>query len=162
MSEKTFVIRKVDIRNSAHVSVINHLQKEILPSDNLYKPDHGHWWITYTESGKPVAFAGLVRSMVWTDTGYLCRAGVLDDFTGHGLQKRLILARVKQAKKLGWNWVITDTTDNPASANSLINAGFKIYTPGNPWSYKHAIYWKYKIHHEARPKKAKKNAYAYA
>jgi GNAT superfamily N-acetyltransferase len=156
MSEKTFVIRKIDIRNSAHVSVINHLQKEILPSDKLIQTRSRSLVDCLYRIWKTVAFAGLVRSMVWTDTGYLCRAGVLDDFTGHGLQKRLILARVKQAKKLGWNWVITDTTDNPASANSLINAGFKIYTPGNPWSYKHAIYWKYKIHHEARSKKQRR------
>jgi GNAT superfamily N-acetyltransferase len=162
MGQPVFIIRKVDIRNSSHVSVIKHLQKEILPSDNLYKPDHGHWWVAYTEAEKPVAFGGLVRSMVWTDTGYLCRSGVLDEYTGHGLQKRLIQARIKQAKKLGWNWVITDTTDNPASANSLINSGFKIYTPGNPWSFRNAIYWKYKIHHEAKSRKAKKHNSAYA
>jgi GNAT superfamily N-acetyltransferase len=162
MGQPVFIIRKVDIRNSSHVSVIKHLQKEILPSDNLYKPDHGHWWIAYTEAEKPVAFGGLVRSMVWTDTGYLCRSGVLDEYTGHGLQKRLIQARIKQAKKLRWNWVITDTTDNPASANSLINSGFKIYTPGNPWSFRNAIYWKYKIHHEAKSRKAKKHSSAYA
>ena len=159
MGQPVFIIRKVDIRNSSHVSVIKHLQKEILPSDNLYKPDHGHWWVAYTEAEKPVAFGGLVRSMVWTDTGYLCRSGVLDEYTGHGLQKRLIQARIKQAKKLGWNWV---TTDNPASANSLINSGFKIYTPGNPWSFRNAIYWKYKIHHEAKSRKAKKHNSAYA
>ena len=162
MGQPVFIIRKVDIRNSSHVSVIKHLQKEILPSDNLYKPDHGHWWVAYTEAEKPVAFGGLVRSMVWTDTGYLCRSGVLDEYTGHGLQKRLIQARIKQAKKLGWNWVITDTTDNPASANSLINSGFKIYPPGNPWSFRNAIYWKYKIHHEAKSRKAKKHNSAYA
>ena len=162
MGQPVFIIRKVDIRNSSHVSVIKHLQKEILPSDNLYKPDHGQWWVAYTEAEKPVAFGGLVRSMVWTDTGYLCRSGVLDEYTGHGLQKRLIQARIKQAKKLGWNWVITDTTDNPASANSLINSGFKIYTPGNPWSFRNAIYWKYKIHHEAKSRKAKKHNSAYA
>jgi hypothetical protein len=59
---------------------------------------------------------------------------------------------VRKARELGWNWVITDTTDNPASANSLINAGFKIYTPSSPWSYKHSIYWKYKIDQTKRKK----------
>ena len=59
------------------------------------------------------------------------------------------------------NWIITDTTDNPASSNSLINAGFKIYTPSAPWSFKHAIYWKYKIDQTnalQRPKRSKKKA----
>jgi hypothetical protein len=85
---------------------------------------------------------------------------VLDGYTGHGLQKRLIQARVKQARKLGWNWCITDTTNNPASANSLINAGFKIYTPGQPWSYKNAIYWKYKVHPDAIQRRERKKAQA--
>jgi GNAT superfamily N-acetyltransferase len=153
-----FTIKKVDLRNPSLVTLICYLQKKILPSDNIYKPDRGHWWIAYAADGKPVAFAGLVRSIKWTDTGYLCRAGVLDDYTGHGLQKRLIIARVKQARKLGWNWCITDTTNNPASANSLINAGFKIYTPANKWSFRNAIYWKYKVQPDAIQRRERKKA----
>jgi GNAT superfamily N-acetyltransferase len=153
-----FTIKKADLRNPSLVTLICYLQKKILPSDNIYKPDRGHWWIAYAEDEKPVGFAGLVRSIKWTDTGYLCRAGVLDGYTGHGLQKRLILARIKQARKLGWNWCITDTTDNPASANSLINAGFKIYTPGQPWSFRNAIYWKYKVHPDAIQRRERKKA----
>jgi GNAT superfamily N-acetyltransferase len=155
-----FTVKKADLRNPSLVTLICYLQKKILPSDNIYKPDRGHWWIAYAEDGKPVAFAGLVRSIKWTDTGYLCRAGVLDGYTGHGLQKRLIQARVKQARKLGWNWCITDTTNNPASANSLINAGFKIYTPANKWSFRNAIYWKYKVQPDAIQRRERKKAKA--
>ena len=144
-----FSIKKVDIRNQSMVNVLMFLQKQILTADSPYKPDRGQWWIAYAECGKPVAFAGLVRSIRWGDTGYLCRAGVLDNFTGHGVQKRLIKARLAQARKLGWSWCITDTTNNPASANSLISCGFKIYRPGNPWSFRNAIYWKYKVHPDA-------------
>jgi len=155
-----FTIKKADLRNPSLVTLICYLQKKILPSDNIYKPNRGHWWIAYAADGKPVAFAGLVRSIKWTDTGYLCRAGVLDGYTGHGLQKRLIQARVKQARKLGWNWCITDTTNNPASANSLINAGFKIYTPANKWSFRNAIYWKYKVQPDAIQRRERKKAKA--
>jgi GNAT superfamily N-acetyltransferase len=144
-----FTVKKVDIRVPSVQTTLIFLQKKILPSDSPYKPDRGHWWIAYTEDGKPVAFAGLVRSIKWGDTGYLCRAGVLDGYTGHGLQKRLISARITQARKLGWNWLITDTTNNPASSNSLINAGFKIYRPAQPWSFRNAIYWKYKVNADA-------------
>jgi GNAT superfamily N-acetyltransferase len=151
-----FMIKKVDIRNPSHCTVITFLQKKILPADTVYKPDHGHWWIAYTEEGKPVGFAGLVRSSRWTDSGYLCRAGVLDGYTGHGLQRRLISVRIRKAKELGWNWVITDTTDNPASANSLINAGFKMYTPRSPWGMSKAVYWKYKIDHALQGQRRKK------
>ena len=144
-----FTIKKVDIRVPATQTILTFLQKKILPEDIPYKTDRGHWWIAYAEDGKPVGFAGLVRSTRWNDTGYFCRAGVLDGFTGHGLQKRLIKARLAQAKRLGWNWCITDTTDNPASSNSLIACGFKLYTPSSPWSFKHALYWKYKVNQDA-------------
>jgi len=151
-----FTIRKVDLREPANITMLCYLQKKILPSDTIYKPDRGHWWIAYTEDGKPVGFAGLVRSARWTDTGYLCRAGVMDGYTGHGLQRRLIQVRQKKARELGWNWLITDTTKNPASSNSLINAGFKIYTPANPWSFRNAIYWKYKVHPDAVQRRERK------
>ena len=153
-----FTIKKVDIRDQAIQSLIVFLQKKILPADVPYQPDRGHWWVAYAEDGKPVGFAGLVRSTRWTDTGYLCRAGVMDGFTGHGLQKRLISARIKQARKLGWNWLITDTTRNPASSNSLINAGFKIYQPGQPWGFRNAIYWKYKVQPDAVQRRERKKA----
>jgi GNAT superfamily N-acetyltransferase len=153
-----FSVRKVDLRNPAMVNLLIHLQKQILPADSPYKPDRGHWWVAYAEDGKPVAFAGLVRSIKWTDTGYLCRAGVLDEFTGHGLQRRLILARIRKAKELGWNWLITDTTNNPASSNSLINCGFKIYTPGQPWGFRNAIYWKYKVQPDAVQRRERKKS----
>jgi len=152
-----FTVKKADIRNPAIQSLIVFLQKEILPADRPYEPIRGHWWIAYAEDGKPVAFAGLVRSIKWTDTGYLCRAGVMDGFTGHALQKRLILARVKQARKLGWNWVITDTTNNPASANSLINVGFKMYQPAKPWGMTKAVYWKYKVQPDAIQRQERKS-----
>ena len=151
-----FTVKKVDIRVPSVQTTLLFLQKKILPEDTAYQPDRGHWWIAYAEDGKPVGFAGLVRSMRWSDTGYLCRAGVMEGYNGHGLQKRLISARIAQARKLGWNWLITDTTDNPASANSLINAGFKMYTPGAPWSFKNACYWKFKVHPDAVQRRERK------
>ena len=155
-----FTVKKVDIRVPSVQTILLFLQKKILPEDIPYKPDRGHWWIAYAEDGKPVAFAGIVRSTRWTDTGYLCRAGVMYGFTGHGIQKRLIRVRLAQARKLGWNWCITDTTDNPASSNSLIACGFKMYTPANPWSFKNASYWKYKVNQDAiqRSERKKKKA----
>ena len=160
--EMQFTVKKVDLRVSSVQTTLLFLQKKILPQDTPYKTDRGHWWIAYAADGKPVAFAGLVRSIKWTDTGYLCRAGVLDEFTGNGLQLRLIKARLKQARKLGWNWCITDTTNNPASSNSLINAGFKLYTPSNPWSYKNALYWKYKVHPDAIQRRERKKSVSQA
>ena len=153
-----FTVKKVDIRVPSVQTTLLFLQKKILPADTPYQPDRGHWWVAYAEDGKPVAFAGLVRSTKWTDTGYLCRAGVLDGYTGHGMQKRLISVRIRKAKELGWNWLITDTTNNPASSNSLISCGFKIYTPGHPWGFRNAIYWKYKVQPDAIKRRERKKS----
>ena len=84
----------------------------------------------------------------------------MDGFTGHGLQLRLINARLRKAKELGWAWCITDTTDNPASANSLINAGFKLYTPANPWGFARALYWKRKLDPDAIQRRERKKSKA--
>jgi GNAT superfamily N-acetyltransferase len=140
-----FSIKKIDLRQEANRTLLLYLQRKIMPSDTPHAVDVGHWWVAYDEEGKPVGFAGMVRSISWYDCGYLCRAGVLDSHTGHGLQKRLINTRIAQAKKLNWKWAITDTTNNPPSANSLINAGFKLYNPTKPWAYRHSLYWRKKL-----------------
>jgi len=151
-----FTVKKVDIRTPSIQTTLGFLQRKILPEDVPYDTTRGHWWIAYAECGKPVGFAGLVRSTKWNDTGYFCRAGVMDGFTGHGLQKRLIKVRLSQAKRLNWNWCITDTTDNPASSNSLIACGFRMYTPANPWSFKNACYWRYKVNQDAVQRRERK------
>jgi hypothetical protein len=37
--------------------------------------------------------------------------------------------------------IITDTSDNPSSANNLIACGYRIYRPTDPWGFNHTIYW---------------------
>lgn len=133
-------ICQVDPKDISVYADIVDLQKACLPGDDPYDPRTGYWWLVYADD-VPIAFAGLVRSMRWIDTGYFCRAGVLPTYRGRGLQKKLIRARMAKAKKLGWNYVITDTTDNPASSNSLISCGFKLYEPSKPWGFKHTLYW---------------------
>jgi len=90
-------------------------------------------------------FAGLVCSPWWSDCGYLIRCGVVPDMRGQGLQKKFIRVRIRQAKALKMNWVITSTYDNPASANSLISCGFKMFNPTKPWMTKHTSYWRLKL-----------------
>ena len=137
-----FEIRKLDLRKSENRTLLTYLQYKCLPYDKPMAVDHGHWWVAYTEDDKPVGFAGMVRSAQWSNAGYLCRAGVLRHYTGYGLQKRFIQVRINQARKLGWEWLVTDTTDNPASANSLISMGFKLYEPSVPWGFKNSLYWR--------------------
>lgn len=153
-------IRKVDPRNAEVSATLAYLQKKCLPYDYPYDVNKGHWWIAYADDVIPIAFAGLVRSYSWYDCGYLCRAGVLKEYTGKGVQKRLIKVREMQAKKLGWNWLITDTHDNPPSSNNLISTGFRLYNPTHPWAYKDSLYWRKRISPKpttSKKKKAKKS-----
>ena len=135
------MIKRVDIRHLRIQNRLSALQGICLPYDEPYDTNFGSWWIA-TENGVDIGFAGLVRTVSWSDCGYLCRAGVVPNSRGQGLQKKLIHVRVRQAKALGWNWVVTDTRLNPASANSLISCGFKMFEPSKPWGCKDTLYWR--------------------
>lgn len=102
--------------------------------------EEGYWWLAYA-GDKAVAFAGLSASYVKQGRGYLTRSGVLEEHRGHGLQVRLIRAREAKAKRLKWTEVVTDTTDNIPSANSLIRAGYRLFWPSNVWAFEHSLYW---------------------
>jgi len=138
------MIKRVDIRKESVQDKLSVLQNKCLPFDTPYDTNFGSWWIA-TENGVDIGFAGLVRTVSWADCGYLCRAGVVPVARGQGLQKQFIRVRLRQAKALGWRWVVTDTTDNPASANSLIATGFKLFQPTKPWGFKNTLYWRRKL-----------------
>lgn len=125
----------------ADAALLRWLQLATLPGDVPIPTDEGHWWVAY-QDGSPVGYAGVKRSTRWLDAMYLCRAGVLALARGQGLQKRLIRVREAKAKALGMRWLVTDTFQNPASANSLISCGFKMFTPSTPWASEGACYWK--------------------
>jgi len=137
-------IQRVDTRLDSVQTRLSVLQKKCLPFDKPYDTNHGYWWIA-SQDGVDCAFAGLVSSPWWSDCGYLIRCGVVPDMRGQGLQKKFIRVRVRQAKALKMNWVITSTYDNPASANSLISCGFKMFNPTKPWMAKHTSYWRLKL-----------------
>jgi GNAT superfamily N-acetyltransferase len=135
----------VDIRQPKMVQLLTLLQKTCLPADRIYPITKGYWYVVYTQNSEAVGFGGIVPSSRWADTMYLCRAGITRAHQGRGLQKRLLRARIRKAKTLGMNWVITDTNQNPASANNLISIGFRMFEPSEPWGFKTALYWKYRI-----------------
>tara|TARA_R100001510_G_C7637284_1_gene195241 strand:+ start:580 stop:1017 length:438 start_codon:yes stop_codon:yes gene_type:complete len=142
-------IRKVKINETIKLKIIN-MQNICLPEDEPIEPtectkEDKNWWWIGTEGYKPVCFANLKQSFQWLDTVYLARSGVLPKWRGQGLQKKMITIREKFAKKLGYNWVITDTTDNLPSSNSLISKGYKMFYPSNPWGNSNSLYWRKKL-----------------
>lgn len=99
----------------------------------------GWWWIVWLKN-TPVGFAGMTKSD--SNSVYLSRSGVLREHRGHGLQRRLIKTRHVQAKGIdGAKYIITDTTDNPASSNNLMSLGFRLYDPEWRWAFEHSLYW---------------------
>ena len=137
-------IKRVDIRLDSVQMRLSVLQKKCLPNDKPYDTTSGYWWIA-TKNGVDIGFAGLVHSSRWSDCCNLVRAGVVPDHRGQGLQKKFIRVRIRQAKALKMNWIVTSTYDNPASANSLIACGFKMFNPSIPWMAKHTSYWRLKL-----------------
>jgi hypothetical protein len=143
-------IRQVDTSKPETLALLQWLQLKILPSDVPEDTSNGFWWIAY-DVELPVGFASVRRSTSFTQTGYLSRAGVIYSHRGQGLQSRFIRVRQAKAVSLGWTHLITDTLNNPASANSLIRCGFKSYLPRKPWAADGAAYWIKRIS-ETKPK----------
>jgi hypothetical protein len=106
--------------------------------------DQGHWWIAFHDS-IPVAFAGVIPSTRAVNAGYFCRVGVLRKHCGNALQLRLMRALELRAWRKGWGWIVSDTTDNLASANNFIRAGYRLYRPLNPWAWPNTLYWRKSI-----------------
>jgi GNAT superfamily N-acetyltransferase len=103
--------------------------------------DQGYWWLGYSEA-LPVAFAGVVPSTHVRNAGYICRVGVLKEHRGHSLQLRLMRAMESWARRSGWSYMVSDTTQNIPSANNFIHAGYRLYRPRYPWAYPDTLYWR--------------------
>ena len=96
------------------------------------------WWIG-TVDDVPICYCGL---QLLEDYAYMVRSGVLAEYQGQGLQKKMIKRRLEYCTKKGINKVVTDTVcDNPASMNSLISSGFKVYEPAEGWRGEGTVYW---------------------
>lgn len=121
------------------------LQYSCLPHDDpVHHRSDYHWWVGYANK-QPVAFCLLKPSLQWVDAAYLARSGVLYLWRGRGLQKRMIQIRERAARRLGYVWLISDTTENPASANSLARRGYQMYEPRSPWGCEKTLYWRKRL-----------------
>ncbi|MCK1742197.1 GNAT family N-acetyltransferase [Bradyrhizobium sp. 139] len=135
-----FRIREVDGFDQAEIlTELHHAAFE--DSADLVDFADGWWWVAFNER-VPYSPAGFIGMKAETDcTAYFIRVGVDPDYRGHGLQRRLMRAMHIKARKLCfWN-IITDTRDNPHSANNLIAAGYRTFSPSNPWAHRDAVYW---------------------
>jgi GNAT superfamily N-acetyltransferase len=92
------------------------------------------YWAAY-DGTDLIGFAGLKQSERWTDCVYFHTCGIVWGYRGKRLQRRLIRARLRWAKRNGFVWAHTYTLpSNPASSRSLIACGFRPYWPARPWA----------------------------
>jgi GNAT superfamily N-acetyltransferase len=135
-------IREVDGDDDEIAATLSDLHRlTFFASAPVPEFDWGHWWLA-SHTGAPVAFAGLVRSTHAANAGYFCRVGVLRRHWGQALQLRLMRAMEARARRNGWTCIISDTTDNIASANNFIRAGYRLYKPLHPWGWPQTLYWR--------------------
>jgi GNAT superfamily N-acetyltransferase len=137
-------IAEVDGTDEEIADTLRELHDEIfLDSAPQIIPESGYWWLCYAiDEGRELAgFCGLTPTYADASIGYLKRAGVRRGHRGQGLQKRFVRVREAKARKLCMRSIVTDTSDNPSSANNLIKCGYRIYCPENPWGFNHTIYW---------------------
>lgn len=138
---------------------IAYIQSVCLPDDDpvtYQENSEGYWYVVHGPSSKIVAFALMVQSQQWIDAVYMSRCCVLPQHRGKALQKRLLYARERLARSKNYNWSITDTCENPASGNSLIKCGYRLFTPSNPWGLKNSIYWSKNLNAVQRSRVTKK------
>ena len=103
--------------------------------------EFGAWWLAY-HNDDAVAFAGVIPSTHVRNGGYFSRVGVLRRHWGRGLQLRLMRAIEARGRRIGWRSIVSDTTDNPVSANNFIKAGYRLYEPDVPWAWSNTLYWR--------------------
>ena len=103
--------------------------------------EFGAWWLAY-HNDDAVAFAGVISSTHVRNGGYFSRVGVLRRHWGRGLQLRLMRAIEARGRRIGWRSIVSDTTDNPVSANNFIRAGYRLYEPDVPWAWSNTLYWR--------------------
>lgn len=133
------------IRGKCQLAELHALQRACLPNDiPAHKVKGSAWWGVY-DSGRMIAFGGIEKG-VTPGIYYLCRAGVLPEYRGQGIQKSLIHLRIAWAVKRGAASVVTDTAAfSVASMRNLMACGFMPYVPEEPWALDCSVYWQRKL-----------------
>ena len=141
----SYRISEVDGQDEEAVETLTELHRlTFFDSARIPEFDSGHWWLASWEAG-PVAFAGVIPSTHACNAGYFARVGVRRKHWGQGLQLRLMRAMELRVRRNGWRWVVSDTTDNVASANNFIRGGYHLYRPQHPWAWPNTLYWRKSI-----------------
>lgn len=139
-------ILALDVSNAGVADAVATWQTSLFPSDAPVDIPSSLWWWARVKPATGLSFCvGLAGLQVGHQgdavTGYLSLAGVVPGWRGLGIHKDLIRKRITKARELGLLRLVTDTYNNPASANNLIDLGFRTFMPDAPWKADGAVYW---------------------
>lgn len=132
-----------EVNFTDYEQIIRNMDKQYIGSKLDPK---GYWWIVL-DNNEVVGYAGMSESNRYSNCGYFTRCTVLPKYRGKGLQRRLIRARLKKAKKLNWAWIFTYTViGNVHSENNLIECGFRLFIPKLKWIKSNTVnYWRKQV-----------------
>jgi GNAT superfamily N-acetyltransferase len=109
--------------------------------EDLWVGDQHTFWVM-TEKGRTVGFCSAV---MFEELGnvYLSRSAVVKAYQGRGVQRRMVHARVNWGIEHGAKRAVTYTLmRNYPSMVTLLNCGFRFYTPDDPWVGKNVHYFR--------------------
>ncbi len=131
------------VRKTTNLDLIARLDEKMFGEEAEEELEGRIWWLAYVE-GKIAGFAGLKVFQEGSRMGgYLCRAGVLKEYRGMGIQRALIDCRDREGRRLGLTMNITYTArDNYPSANNLIRCGYTLYDAERKYGLKDGLYFR--------------------
>ena len=145
---------KVTIRQTKRLILINELNNrpEFFPEDPITNIAN-HIWFIAKVGRQVIGWAGMTIRPHAVASIY--RTGVIEEFRGMGLKRKLVRAMEREALKRGCTMMTSYcATDNAQSANSLIRSGYQIYWPEFVWLDGAWIYWRKRL--TSKPKKKRK------
>lgn len=131
----------ITLRRSTDYALLDDLDHEMFPIDTPETKVASNilWWVLWDDD-RAIGFTGL--KLLDSGVAFLLRSGVVKDYQGRGLQKKMIQVREKAARKLEYETIITYTErHNYASANNLISQGYKLYYPEYVYGFRTALYF---------------------
>jgi GNAT superfamily N-acetyltransferase len=143
--KELYRIREVDASDNEVAETIREFNKlEAWPelTDEELDGDDCHWWFAYDELNNPIAFSGLNPSRLYQNAGYFKRVGVLSGHRGNRLQVRFFRALEQRARRIGWNLIVSETTNTIYSANNFIRCGYRLFEPTIRWAFQNSLYWR--------------------
>lgn len=116
------------ISRTEDLDEVRELHTMTFPTDEWVGDDR-EFWIARDSAGRSVGFAAAIYQPS-TNVVSLDRAGVLPEAQGSDLQRRLIKARLRWARRLGAHMAIAYTSArNYPSMVNLLKCGFRFYEP---------------------------------